>query len=717
MWSDQNSTDSEPQLEIDDIQGDILVGLPKDFEWFISFTIENPENFKRFARNSLVTRITSTAEVLAWESAFQTLKGNTQGVKLPLVGLNVAFAKSGLEKLNVPGTIDDDAFNHGQSEKLDGVILITGPTQEAVDRVREELNAHLDGWSVLDEQCGRTRPNHRGHEHFGFLDGISQPAIRGKVDRILPSREFLHLERNPNNPAQGFAGSPLLWPGAFVFGYPSAAKNANEAPDGPGERAEGGPPWTRNGSLMVINRFRQLVPEFNNFIEAKELFAARIVGRWKSGAPLSRAPIRDNSAMGADRLRDNDFDFDGDLLGDRCPVTAHIRKVYPRDSNTTYSHRLIRRGIPFGPEVTAEEEQAGRSSDEASQQRGLMFVCYQTSIKEQFEYVTSLIKDTLNNGASKDALFGHGEHSFIQLTGGGYFFMPSISTFTNIVATDSHLRPQHRSVLLPNGTISPLDFDQTAVEQVFLRLRDLFNSGDYESMRPLLDVNITWKMLHHSDSITDVDAVIHWLKDKKTSLHPQFLPDLHNLKRTVLSGDGSVLISGPADWKANNAREETETIKYYLTFTREGGRWFLSNAFGVQAPSRQGAANARKVLPQIDDVFKQLQGLFNDRKYREMQRLLDSKLTWKMIHHANSITGADLVIQWLEDKKALLNPQFNPVDPPHTAENADHSQRINGSAKWQGRKGSPDENIDYHFTFVNQGNSWLLKDAFAVVVD
>jgi Dyp-type peroxidase family len=600
MWSDQNSTDAEPQLEIDDIQGDILVGLPKDFEWFIFFTIQNPEKFKKFARDNLVTRITSTAEALTWESALQTVKG---GTKLPLIGLNVALTKSGLKKLGVSDTVNDDSFDRGmanQTADLHGVIMITGPTQEAVDRVHKQLTDNRDGWSLVSEECGQTRPNnHRSQEHFGFRDGISQPGIRGKVDRILPSRQFLCQQRNPNNSAQGVAGSPLVWPGEFVFGYPSATEDNTETPDGPGRQAAGGPPWTRNGSLMVINRFRQLVQEFNKLINDNELVAAKIVGRWKSGAPLSRAPIQDNPTMGSDALRNNDFDFDGDPSGGQCPLTAHIRKVYPRNSNTTYSRRLIRRGIPFGPEVTAEEEEAGRSI----QQRGLMFVCYQASIKEQFEYVNHLINDTPKKGERTDALVGQGKEGFIELTDGGYFFMPSITTFKNFVAEEPQregrlgrkpiqpepplefdpsdwrrLFPERKGQPIPPP---PLEFEQSDWRQVLLRLRDLFNAGDYDGMRPLLDVNITWKRLHHADAIVGAGRVIQWLKEEKASLTPQFIPNPGELKPAALTGDGSILIKGPGRWQKDRSKGKSEDIKYYFTFTREGGRWFLTNAFAI----------------------------------------------------------------------------------------------------------------------------------------
>jgi len=304
-----------------------------------------------------------------------------------------------------------------------------------------------------------TRPNNRGREHFGFLDGISQPGIR---DGQLP-------EAGP------------LWPGEFVFGY--ASHDAKD-PAYPGKLASGGPEWTRNGSLMVIRRLHQRVPEFNRFIETadnhmdRDLLAARIVGRWKSGAPLSIAALQDDPLLGADDGHNNDFDFANDPQGRRCPLASHIRKAYPRtditdipaaraavsniekrevSANDTYTHRVIRRGIPFGPELSTEEKASGHTTEGV--ERGLMFVCYQTSIVRQFEYI-------VRNFTNNDALLGQDRDrntlrhfegltlpypsgdpgksitldTFVYPTGGGYFFMPSLSAFEKFVATPGRAR-------------------------------------------------------------------------------------------------------------------------------------------------------------------------------------------------------------------------------------------------------------------------------------
>jgi Dyp-type peroxidase family len=174
----------------------------------------------------------------------------------------------------------------------------------------------------------------------------------------------------------------MVDPGLFVLGYPG-----------------GGPdplplPWMRNGSFMVFRQLQQLVPEFGAFImsAANELgidsvlLGGRLIGRWKSGAPLALTPSQDDLTIASNPQQNNDFDFADDQAQRRCPFGAHIRKTNPLadiPENSLTPRRIIRQGIPFGPEVSAAERTANRTQ----QERGLMFVCYQTVISNQFEFV------------------------------------------------------------------------------------------------------------------------------------------------------------------------------------------------------------------------------------------------------------------------------------------------------------------------------------------
>ena len=81
--------------------------------------------------------------------------------------------------------------------------------------------------------------------------------------------------------------------------------------------------------------------------------AAKLMGRWRSGAPLVLAPDKDDPELGADPQRANDFLFkDVDPHGYRCPVGSHIRRMNPRDTAENMQRRkMIRRGGTYGPPI------------------------------------------------------------------------------------------------------------------------------------------------------------------------------------------------------------------------------------------------------------------------------------------------------------------------------------------------------------------------------
>ncbi|KAG8895015.1 hypothetical protein FRC00_008139, partial [Tulasnella sp. 408] len=223
-------------------------------------------------------------------------------------------------------------------------------------------------------EYGKVRPNeHEGHEHFGYLDGVSQPALNGLVD--------------PN------PGQLPCEPGVVILGL-----NGDVTPPffGP-EKVNNRPPWAVGGSIMAFRKLKQRVPEFNKFLdenpirgpnlshpEGVELRGAKLVGRWKSGVPIDLSPEKEDTKF-LDPQFINNFRYDSPTPGQaRCPFSAHIRKTAPRkhiDSETArvplapfIPHALMMRaGIPYGREVTPEESRTQTTLED----RGLLFVSYQ----------------------------------------------------------------------------------------------------------------------------------------------------------------------------------------------------------------------------------------------------------------------------------------------------------------------------------------------------
>jgi hypothetical protein len=220
---------------------------------------------------------------------------------LSFVGITVAFTFEGLAKLGVWGLdkIEDASFRAGlaanspllndpiagegspenwvvggKAQALHGLVMVAGPTEPPTGALRDPVEAHAaflealagKSWRVLRKEFGQTREGARGHEHFGFKDGVSQPGVRGQIDQAFPGRVFLNPGRNANDPEQGLPGQDLVWPGEFVFGYPAQGEKSD---DGPTADKQGGPSWMKNGSFLVYRRLKQLVPEFEQYVEER----------------------------------------------------------------------------------------------------------------------------------------------------------------------------------------------------------------------------------------------------------------------------------------------------------------------------------------------------------------------------------------------------------------------------------------------------------------
>jgi Dyp-type peroxidase family len=290
-----------------------------------------------------------------------------------------------------------------------------------------------------------------GLEHFGFADGISQPAIDGYHD----SDSALHSVKA----------------GEFILGYLNEYGLFTERPMVKASRdprgllpldVEGSPrrDLGKNGTYLVFRQLRQDVPAFRATLEQltrnedgspnaleRERLAARMVGRWPSGASLVEAPERDD----ASKSRSNEFDYHhADPEGLKCPLGAHVRRANPRNSlapepgterslTINRRHRLIRRGRAYGS-VLPEGKIDGED-------RGLMFVAVNGNISRQFEFIQhSWIADPRFNGLSNEAdpIAGAAAHNdfavpgdpirtrctglprFVTVKGGAYFFLPGI---------------------------------------------------------------------------------------------------------------------------------------------------------------------------------------------------------------------------------------------------------------------------------------------------
>ena len=530
----------EPLLAVDEIQGNVAPGFNKPHQSFIALRIDDVAQAGKFVRG-LAAEVASMKVVLADRRRYRAVRARLGRAPLPhehppVTFIAVALSWPGMRVLS--GNTDDlgsEAFRVGLPERSPLLgdptdaddpgapqnWVVGGPENipdvfltvaSDSDAARDETEARLvkeaqdSGMVVLYREHGDLLLGGlRGHEHFGFDDGVSQPGVRGLTGVEPPvylTERTIDAAELPDSLLYGAPGQSLVWPGEFIFGYPTQTLD----PLVPGAPRPC-PEWARNGSLLVFRRYRQDVRLFWDVMrqEAEALapqpgfidvtavsLAARLVGRWPSGAPYSRVPGGDNTKLGKEPLAHNNFRFDSDScpvklnggfvdewpqakadpIGAVCPLASHIRKVNTRDSANdvggtlaSFRHRILRRGLPFGDALLrgpiVGDVVPLAKDDPADGDRGLMFLGYLTSFEDQFEFLRNRWMSNraaprspggddlfigLNGNVGQEGLrvatlFGAQlqtqqvatKAAWVVPTGGGYFFAPSISALRGLL--------------------------------------------------------------------------------------------------------------------------------------------------------------------------------------------------------------------------------------------------------------------------------------------
>ena len=429
-----------PTLQLDDIQSGVLRPRPTPFAaTYIILRIDDRAAGRELMRR-LSTAVASAANPESptrdtWVSAALTFAG-LRALGAPQSSLDTfppPFVQGMAARAERLGDVGESSPEHWEKPlgTSDVHVVITAvSTSEAqlhpaVERAKGALH-QLPGVEALWRQDCHVQKDEK--EPFGFKDGISHPAIEGSG---VPGT-------NPNE-------VPLK-AGEFVLGY---ADEMSDRPIIPQPDVLG-----RNGSFIVFRKLRQRVAAFRQYLKAnaadaadEELLAAKMMGRWRSGAPLALSPDADHPELGVDPARNNNFLFRADdEIGYKTPLGSHIRRMNPRDANIAgvmRIHRMIRRGSGYGPPLPE-----GVLEDDGAD-RGLMFAFVGANIGRQFEFVQS---EWMNDGAffgdgkERDPISGTGEGDrtyniprrpirrqlkglsrFVVTRGGEYGFLPSLS--------------------------------------------------------------------------------------------------------------------------------------------------------------------------------------------------------------------------------------------------------------------------------------------------
>ena len=455
-------------------------------------------------------RVKDVAAAKAWLRAAPVTNA-VENRPPPTTALQIAFTAPGLTKLGLPNSVMKGfsrEFHHGMSGKnyrrrflgdvkhndpklWDWGGLVSEPhllvmffgEPEYFDSFVQSTKG--DTWNnAFEEVKWLGTSNLDGDEPFGFADGISQPALDWEEQRQTPCKQLEYTN--------------VVALGEFLLGYrneygkitdrplldPDAA-NAELLPavDMPEKKDLG-----RNGTYLVMRQLEQDVRGFwtflyeqhgGNLAEVAQL-GAKMVGRTRAGDPL--VPIQTEPIAGTGTVKQNQFTYETDPAGTRCPFGAHIRRTNPRNSDfperrpgalrrliiilgfgrkgfyddlisSVRFHRILRRGREYGPELSPEDAVQPAQSNESP--RGLHFICLNASISRQFEFLQSAwIASTKFSGVTgeSDPLLGNREPlpgcpvtgsftipgdgtlrrrvsslpQFVRVRGGAYFFLPSL---------------------------------------------------------------------------------------------------------------------------------------------------------------------------------------------------------------------------------------------------------------------------------------------------
>ena len=362
-------------------------------------------------------------------------------------------------------------FGHTELQTIRFTTL-PQPVEDAEDAAKREqaaakaaphTAAAMEAEAVKPKKRRRPRPR----DVFNFVDGISQPIIKG-TRRWASVRDRHHM----------------VAPGEIVLGYPDnrgylppspnvataddpnnilpplGADPSRERPDfsrpQPTERRDLG----RSGTFLVVRQLEQDKPAFDHFLQEtadrlrgdprappdderrREWIAAKLVGRWSNGTSLVRYPHAPGTKDGEAAQPDNDFLYGAeDRDGLRCPFGAHVRRANPRDSLSPGSeeqikisnrHRILRVGRAYNAQGDFRKP-------------GLFFMCLNADVERQFEFVQQTWTQSASFHGLDDEIDCFSSRGmperftiptpsgplclrrlsdFVRVRGGGYFFMP-----------------------------------------------------------------------------------------------------------------------------------------------------------------------------------------------------------------------------------------------------------------------------------------------------
>lgn len=451
------------QALLDDLQGNILRGHGRDFSihLFLQFnakTDRQKQLIKQWIAGFTTQCVTSANKQASDAKRYRqdgTSGGGFANFFLSMTGYsqlgfgygatpNDQLFRTGMKDLQSLGVLADPSprnpgfpFNRlwdkGFGDRIDALVLLADDDYDRLQQIADRLQQELRSLAkILRRESGFRLKNARGQtiEHFGFVDGVSQP--------LFLKRDIDKARTQDDNFDQWDPRAPL----SLVV-----VKDPN------------GKTEDSYGSFLVYRKLEQDVRGFRQQQQqlasalgiSVELAEAFTVGRFRDGTPVTLSDVPKAEPIA------NNFTYEADMEGTKCPFHAHIRKTNPRGDTSRFNppdipleeekgHRIARRGISYGEnDPTAEPEKGS----------GLLFLCFQSNIVDQFGTMQTIWSNSakfIKDRVGRDPIIGQGgdlpdgtnQHFWpkqwdqadfqafnftlwIRMKGGEYFFAPSIS--------------------------------------------------------------------------------------------------------------------------------------------------------------------------------------------------------------------------------------------------------------------------------------------------
>ncbi|MBB3177530.1 Dyp-type peroxidase [Variovorax sp. Sphag1AA] len=240
-----------------------------------------------------------------------------------------------------------------------------------------QLTPASTGMQVVAVQPMRSyRDGSNGREHFGFLDGFSQPGLKSVEppplprDTVLPGDLFLGCENSQGD-----------------------KPDSNSAP----------PALLKNGTFLVVRKLRQHLDNLHAALDSH--LADKDVGDDDAKAKRKQAILekmmgrRQDGTSLVDPTSGNDFDYGKDTEGRQCPFHAHVRRANPRDGRKPMP-RIVRAGMSYGDRFDDKADLQANPGAAPNADRGIVFMAYCASISEQFEVIQRWISGGNSSGVS-----------------------------------------------------------------------------------------------------------------------------------------------------------------------------------------------------------------------------------------------------------------------------------------------------------------------------